>query len=153
MTDAADKPPRRRPGRPKDVDVPADKAESLLKHLETGASMASWLRKHKVSSGTITKWKQRDPRFRKHFVRARREGDRVLHDEILDIADAKPKDMLALKHAALRIESRLKILANRDPSRYGQRGHMKHEHKGGGVMLQVVTGVPPRDEAPEPGEE
>ena len=81
----------------------------------------------------------KDPDFDARIARAREDGHDVIADECKELADTKPADQVEVAWRRLQVETRLKLLAKWNPKKYGDRQQLEH---GGGVILNVITGVP-----------
>lgn len=88
---------------------------------------------------TVAEWRKKDEAFDGRVARARDDGFDAVADRCVEIADDS-------KDARLQVETRLKLLACWDPRRYGNKAQVEHS---GGVSLNVVTGVPEPDVAPD----
>ena len=79
-----------------------------------------------------------------HGSRAREDGQDVMSEECKELADIPPEGPQDVAWRKLQIETRLKLLAKWNPKKYGDRQQVDH---GGGVSINVITGVPKRDQA------
>jgi len=109
---------------------------------------------------TVRDWMEGDPEVSAAIARAREEGEEVLAEECLTIADTpmegiveklaltdkgdlvvverRKEDMLG--HRKLQIETRLKLLAKFNPKRWGDKVQQELSGPGGGP-IQTVTAV------------
>jgi len=114
-------------------------AQEVLAWLESGKSLLSFCKQpEKPGRRTVHDWREKSPEFSAQFARAKELGNEVLEEECLDIADHGTNDWMeiqdkdgecvgwrvngeAVQRSKVRIETRLKIIANRDPRRYGNK--------------------------------
>lgn len=99
---------------------------------------------------TVYDWKAADPDFAARIAHAREAGHDAIAQECLDIADETTHDTLSTEHgdrpntewisrSKLRIETRLKLLAKWDPSRYGDKMTQELTGKNGGPIQHQVA--------------
>jgi hypothetical protein len=103
-----------------------------------------------VDRGTVWRWTEAHPEFRDAYARARVEQAHAMAEDALAIAD---EDVPTTEHGAdsgavarnrLRVDARKWLVSKIAPKIYGE----KQQHEvAGGVVVQVVTGVP-QPEAP-----
>lgn len=85
-----------------------------------GKTLNSWCEQPGTpTSLTIHNWLDQDPAFAEEYRKARVVGWEVLIDQCLDIADSATE--VTVKSAALKIQTRLKLLARWDSARYGDK--------------------------------
>lgn len=114
----------RKIGRPIEA-VPREIADEILDWLNDGRSLLSWCNIiGTVSRSTIDNWRRKDPEFAEQFARAREAGNEVLEEEQLALADLEPRDMTDVAWHKLQIDTRQKILANRNPAKYGSKAQL-----------------------------
>lgn len=140
--------------------VPEAKGDELIAWIAEGKTVREWCRiPGNPCYATVYDWKDKDPSFNTRFAYAREVGEEVLSQECLAIADTpqsgqvvteKPDGSTEIKtgdmieHRKLRIETRLKLLAKWNPSKYGDRTNVNHS---GTVTLgSLVTGSWPKNE-------
>lgn len=135
-----DKPKRGRPVEP----IPAAAADEVIAWIEQGKTLREFCRQPgKPHYNTVYQWMEKDETFNVRLARARQRGLEALAQECQQIADENCIDQVDVQRNRLRIETRLKLLAIWDPKRYGPKSAVDH---GGSVQLNVITGVPPRDD-------
>ena len=81
----------------------------------------------------------KDAEFDARIARAREDGYDVIADQCMALADDQPLDQVYVAWRRLQVETRLKLLAKWNPKKDGDRQQLEH---GGGVILNVITGVP-----------
>lgn len=134
----------KRIGRPPEP-VPRDIADEIVEWIGQGKTLRDYCRQDgKPKPATVYDWLVKDEEFGKRFARARETGYEALAQECQAIADENCADQVDVGRNRLRVETRLKLLAKWWPQKYGDRQAVDH---GGSVSLQVITGVPPRDNA------
>jgi hypothetical protein len=115
---------------------------------------------------TVSDWRNRDEGFSVSIARAREEGFDMIAAECLKIADTPligvkttvgtngivetREDMLA--HRRLQIETRLKLLAKWDPSRYGDKIDV-NSNQTGPIRIMIGGNVDPAEENEDPDSE
>jgi hypothetical protein len=135
--------------------VPKDKVAEILKWLSEGKPLREWCRiKGNPSYGTVYDWKDKDSEFSSRFAHARDIGYELLAQECLKIADTPKRGRVVTKdgkgaivevkfqdmtdHRKLQIDTRLKLLARWDPSRYAER--LNTVHSGKLTLEELVCG-------------
>jgi hypothetical protein len=88
---------------------------------------------------TVYHWMDKDEDFVARIARAREDGHDVIADQCVTLADTQPLDQTEVAWRRLQVETRLKLLAKWNPKKYGDRQQLEH---GGGISLNVITGVP-----------
>lgn len=140
--------PKRPRGRPKgSVEYELDEyAESICEWLATGKTLRAWCESSQFhpTFRTVYGWMHANPDFFARAQVARQMGCDALADEMSAVASTPPTDQLDLNWKKLRIDTVLRLLSKWDPRRYGDRQQVDH---GGGVSINVITGVPKRDQA------
>ncbi|MCA8950087.1 MAG: hypothetical protein KDE27_11340 [Planctomycetes bacterium] len=132
------------------ADAPPPIAEKVIDLLCEGLSLSAI---HKrlgkgTAPATVIDWTRRFPDFSERYTRAREARAWVLVDEACAIADGldpktgKPRvavdDAAAVNRDRLRVETR-KWFASRMLPQFNE----KQQHElGGGITVQVITGVP-----------
>jgi hypothetical protein len=128
--------PRGRPPEP----VPSRFADEIIEAISNGESLRAWCRvKGRPTFTTVYDWISKDEQFALRFKEARRRGFDAIADECKVIASSQPNDQLDLNWKKLQIDTALRLLGKWDPSRYGDKVGIDH---GGGITLNVITGVP-----------
>jgi len=84
----------------------------------------------------------KDEEFVRRIARAREDGYDELADMCLRIAFDPCQDQVEVTQRRLQVDTILKLLAKWNPKKYGDRQAVAHE---GGVILNVITGVPHAD--------
>lgn len=109
--------------------------DAAVEWIASGKTLLAFCRQPSMPSRRqIDDWRIEDPEFRARLARARSDGFEHLADECLEIADDSKQDTIEtetgercdtewVQRSKLRIETRLKLLACWDPSRYGDRAH------------------------------
>lgn len=117
-----------------------DFADEICNWIAAGKTLRDYCRQDgKPSWDTIYNWAKEDEQFAQRFARAREDGQDVMSEQCLEIADTQPVDQTEVQWMRVRIETRLKLLAKWNPKKYGDR--QTHEHAGG-VQINLITGVP-----------
>lgn len=134
-------PVKRKVGRPPGkLPVPQVEADSLVQWISEGRPLREWCRQEgNPEWRTVYDWMDKDEDFAARIARAREDGHDVIADECKELADTKPLDQVEVAWRRLQVETRLKLLAKWNPKKYGDRQQLEH---GGGVILNVITGVP-----------
>lgn len=129
----------------------ADKAASILKALEAGASLRKACSEVGLTSPAVLKWVKNDPDgFGKHYAEARQIGYQLLADQILEISDDSSGDVVETENGSkvnpefvarsrLRVDTRKWMLAKMLPKIYGDK--IDHNISGG----FTVTLTPPEN--------
>jgi hypothetical protein len=126
-------------GRPPEP-VPEHHATDLVAWLSNGKPLREWCRQEgKPEWRTVYDWMDKDENFSARIARAREDGHDVIADQCVTLADTQPVDQVEVAWRRLQVETRLKLLAKWNPKKYGDRQQLEH---GGGVILNVITGVP-----------
>ena len=136
---------KRQPGRPPE-DVPAKVADEIIAAIAAGQTLRSWCeeKESRPCFATVYKWMAKDEGFRRRMSEARTTGFDAIAEEMLVESMRRPEDQLDLNWKKLRVDTVLRLLSKWDPSRYGDRQQVDH---GGGVSINVITGVPKREQA------
>lgn len=119
---------------PKYVWTPAIE-DIVLSSLSQGQTLREVCRRIGISHSTVYLHEREDEAFGERIARAREDGERALEDECLTIADDATNDFVArmtgegeiemvvdrdhIARSKLRIETRMKLLAIKNPRRYG----------------------------------
>ena len=138
---------KRKPGRPKGTVVfrMQDYADEICNWIAAGKTLREYCRQDgKPGWDTIYNWAKADEEFGRRFARAREDGQDVMSEECKELADIPPEGPQDVAWRKLQIETRLKLLAKWNPKKYGDRQQVDH---GGGVSINVITGVPKREQA------
>jgi hypothetical protein len=132
-------PVKRKVGRPPEP-VPEHHAADLIAWLSNGKPLREWCRQDGRPHFTaVYDWMDKDEEFALRIARAREDGHDVIADQCVTLADTQPVDQVEVAWRRLQVETRLKLLAKWNPKKYGDRQQLEH---GGGVILNVITGVP-----------
>jgi hypothetical protein len=139
-------------GRPQEP-VPQDVAEAIIAWIADGKPLREFCRLDgKPSFGTVYNWIKKDEQFAELFACAREQGEEVIAQECLEIADNGTNDWVDTKfgpqvnqehiqRSRLRVDTRLKLLAKWNPKKYGDR--VQNEHTGAdGGPIQIVSTIP-----------
>lgn len=101
---------------------------------------------HMPNYSSVYAWLNDDPEAAQRFARAREVGETAIGAECMDIADELPPigpdgkvDSGAVRHQALRIETRLKLLAKWNPKKWGDRIQQEVTGADGGPIQHDVT--------------
>jgi hypothetical protein len=125
-----------------------DFADEICAWIAAGKTLRDYCRQDgKPSWDTVYVWAKADEQFAQRFARAREDGQDVLSEECMEIADTQPADQTEVQWQRLRIDTRLKLLAKWNPRKYGDRSTVDHA---GGVSINVITGVPKRETNDQP---
>jgi hypothetical protein len=115
----------------------------LVAWISEGKPMREWCRlPGKPHFTTVYDWMDRDEGLSLRIARAREEGYDELADKCLRIAFDPCQDQVEVTQRRLQVDTILKLLAKWNPKKYGDRQAVAHE---GGVILNVITGVPHAD--------
>jgi len=125
----------------------------ILEWIAEGKTLREFCRQpEKPSYGSVYDWLEQDKDFASRFARAREQGEEVIAQECLAIADDGTNDYMEEKHgddeesswrfngehvqrSRLRVDTRLKLLAKWNPKKYGD----KVEHSGEIGFKRVVA--------------
>lgn len=122
----------------------SDFAEEICAWIAAGKTLRDYCRQEgKPGWDTIYNWAKADAEFGRRFARAREDGQDVMSEQCVELADLQPADQTEVQWRRLQIDTRLKLLAKWNPRKYGDR--QAHEHSGG-VQINLITGVPDADE-------
>jgi hypothetical protein len=107
--------------------------EEILEWLCRGRTLSSYCRlPDRPDRRTVTRWVAMDPVLQRRFQEARRIGHEVLHEDILELADAPLErdakgryDPSAVNLRRLQVDARLRCLSNWDYVRYGGAGKIQ----------------------------
>ncbi len=120
--------------------MPEHHAADLIAWLSNGKPLREWCRQPgNPEWRTVYHWMDKDEDFVARIARAREDGHDVIADQCVTLADTQPLDQVEVAWRRLQVETRLKLLAKWNPKKYGDRQQLEH---GGGVILNVITGVP-----------
>lgn len=124
---------------------PEDFIDDLEEWLQSGKFLRAWCRQPgKPCFRTVYNWKSDNPDLDARIARARLEGAEAVVEQMVEIGDARDaSDPDDVQHRKLRIYAREKALAKMFPKQYGDK--VQHDHEGG-LTIEVVTGVPEREE-------
>ena len=146
-------------GRPIDP-VPQNVADEVTDWISEGKTLREYCRQpEKPSYGTIYNWVNKDEEFAERFARAREQGEEIIAQECLAIADDGTNDYMEQQHgddeesswrfngehvqrSKLRVDTRLKLLAKWNPKKYGDK--IQNEHSG-----EIRTIVVEPDQKPD----
>jgi AcrR family transcriptional regulator len=109
-------------------------AKKLIDGLTNGIPLRQLCRENGVSKGAVYNWFDADASLAGLIAQARARGFEDILDSAMEIADEPPARVItfeggkttertdsgAVRHQALRIDTRLKLLAKWDPKRYGE---------------------------------
>lgn len=139
---------KKKMGRPPEK-VPQETIDEICAWIADGNTLRAWCRQPgKPSWVTVYNWLDKDPEFSLRFARARDMGQDAIAEDTMEIIDTFPVETggensrLDSAHVAWlknRVEQRMKLLAKWNPKKYGDKVGIDHQ---GGVVLNVVTGVP-----------
>jgi hypothetical protein len=122
-----------------------DYADEICAWLSAGKTLREYCRQDgKPGWRLIYNWTHANDVFNARFARARDDGQDVMSEECKELADIQPSDQVEVAWRRLQIETRLKLLAKWNPKKYGDRAQVDHA---GGVSINVITGVPKREQA------
>lgn len=124
-------------GRPKEA-VPQDVADEVVAWIAEGKTLREFCRQNgKPSYGTIYDWQEKDAEFASRIARAREQGEDVIAQECLEIADDGTNDWEqrqakngstydvvnpeVVARSRLRVDTRLKLLAKWNPRKFGDK--------------------------------
>ena len=136
-------------GRPTRYD--ANMAAEICGRLAAGESLAAICRDPSMPvQTTVYRWIGTIPEFRELYACAREDQAETLADQIQDLADEQPAQVVDDKGIARvdngwvtwqknRVDARKWVAAKLKPKKYGDRVTNQHE---GGMTVQVLTGVP-----------
>lgn len=133
-------------------------SERICADLSNGKPLRQICREQRIHWCTIYDWRDRFPEFAIRLARARDLGEEAIAAECLEIADTplegvettekgkgrakvvetKRGDMLG--HRKLQIETRLKLLAKWNPSKWGDKVEQTHKGDPGAPVHLVVNG-------------
>ncbi len=134
---------RRPPGRPRLEKAPEPVASAVLEWIAKGRTLLSFCEQADAPDRqTILNWVEADPDFARHYKAAREQGQEAALERCEEIADIEPETPVQATWRKYQIETKLKILRMTNPARYGDKVAVDH---GGGVTLNVITGVPHAD--------
>lgn len=139
----------------------------VIKELQNGRSLRELLRDSGMPSRTaLYSWLDKDEKYQERFARAQEIGDDVLFEETIDIARTpmvgeteeigpngvtiKRGDMLG--HRKLLIETIDKVLARRNPRKYGNKLDVTSDGKAFAVPAIIgmsITNETPKDDTDE----
>lgn len=146
--------------------------KKVIKELQSGTSLRQILDKPGTPSRTaLYKWLDEEESYAERFARASQLGDEVLFEETLEIArtpmngktiehgpkgvTVKVGDMLG--HRKLLIETIDKVLARRNPRKYGTKLDVTSDGEKLGlppiVGMQIINQIPSDDSEPETSED
>ncbi len=89
--------------------------DMILAELVKGESLLKTCDAMGIEVGKIYRFRDTTPERKDAFLQARRDQSETLHEECRDIAETVGD----VKRARLMIDTRMKMVANIDPSRYG----------------------------------
>lgn len=134
---------RRPRGRPRLEKAPEPVASEILAWLTKGKTLLSFCEQPgKPTRQTVMLWLEADEEFACHYKAAREQGQEAALERCEEIADIEPETPVQATWRKYQIETKLKILRMTNPARYGDKVAVDH---GGGVTLNVITGVPHAD--------
>lgn len=90
----------------------------LLRYIASGKPASQWLRKHKISSSDMYNLIERDPIFRKEYLRARQQMAHALTDDMLTISDNPDEE---IQRSRLRVDSRKWLASKLNATAYGDK--------------------------------
>lgn len=113
--------------------------EAICAELSEGKPLRVICRERSLSWVTVYNWRDAHPAFRERLVRARALGEDAIVEECLDIADDTAQDYTEtdrgpaldrehIQRSKLRVETRLKLLAIWNPTKFGPK--IEQTHKG-----------------------
>lgn len=113
--------------------------EAICAELSEGKPLRVICREMSVPWSTVYNWKDDHPTFAARLARARELGEAAIVEECLDIADDAGQDYTDtdrgpaldrehIQRSKLRVETRLKLLAIWNPTKYGPK--IEQTHKG-----------------------
>lgn len=132
--------------KPPGGDIPQELKDELINWLGDGNTLSAFAKTHGIGYSTLWRWLKADPVLHEKCKSAREEGMDAIAEQCLTIIDQMPemsgnrgRDAAYVQWMRARVETRLRLLAIWDPSRFSIKYQHKHE---GGMDLQVLTGVP-----------
>jgi hypothetical protein len=133
-------PVKRKVGRPALTKAPEPFASEILAWISQGKTLLAYCeQKGKPARQTITGWFDVDPEFFSHYRAARENGFEAMFEQCGEIADIEPETPVQAAWRRYQIDTKLKILRMANPAKYGETVAVDH---GGGITLNVITGVP-----------
>ena len=138
-------------GRPPEP-VPKDKADEIIDWISSGKTLRDYCRSEGAPHhNTVYDWLEKDKEFAGRFARARETGHEVIAQECLEIADDATNDWMEkhdkdgnaigwqvngdhVRRSALRIDTRLKLLAKWNPKKWGDKIVNEHTGSEGGPI-------------------
>lgn len=90
----------------------------LVEGITDGKPLRQLCREHGISKSAVYRWIDEDPDLAGRIAHARARGYDQLAEEALEIADDRTDDPASRR---VRVETRLKLLAKWDSSRYGDK--------------------------------
>jgi len=137
---------------------PEDFIPEILEWIASGQTLREYCRQAgKPSYGTVYDWLEVDKEFASRFARAREQGEDVIAQECLAIADDGTNDWMEEQHgededsswringehiqrSRLRVDTRLKLLAKWNPKKYGDK--VQNEVSGpNGAAIQTEVSI------------
>lgn len=117
--------------------------EELLGHIAAGESLRQVCKREGMPhQGSVMRWLAKDESLQPAYAAAMAMRAEFYAEEIVDIADEDCEDAVAAARNRLRVDARKWVACKLVPKKYGEKVDMNH---GGGVTLNVVTGVPDAD--------
>ena len=115
-----------------------------------GKALAHHCGGHPIPPWRVSQWARDIPEFGARYRAAHHAKALLLAEQIVDIADnitAAPDDAAQVARDRLRVDARKWVSSRLDPQQWGDRTATEVSGAGGGALvLQVVTGVPQRDD-------
>jgi hypothetical protein len=133
-------PVKRKVGRPALTKAPEPFAIEILAWISQGKTLLAYCeQKGKPTRQTIVNWLDTDHEFLCHYKAARETGFEAMFEQCGEIADIEPETPVQAAWRRYQIDTKLKILRMANPAKYGEKVAVDH---GGGIVLNVITGVP-----------
>jgi len=129
-------------------------ATEICNRIADGVPLRQICRDLNIAWRTVYEWREARPEFSARFARARDMGMDAILEEALEIANTplpgkevtkdrfgtsiKTSDMLG--HRKLQIETRLKLLAKWNPTKYGDKVETTHKGDPGAPVALILNG-------------
>lgn len=133
--------------------------QAIIDWIASGKPLREFCRQDGMPSHDAVYDKQKiDDNFKQRIACAREQGEDVIAEECLEIADDGSNDWMertgkdgeslgwqingeCVNRSRLRVDTRLKLLAKWNPKKYGERIQQEHTGADGGP-LQIISTVP-----------
>lgn len=125
--------------------------ERICAELSNGKPLRQICREISIDWSTVYRWRDRFPEFDKRLQLAREMGEEALLAECQEIADDTSADYIAgengpvfdrehVQRSKLRIETRLKLLAKWNPSKWGDKVEQTHKGDPSAPIALILNG-------------